>query len=141
MTMDAFISTAMSRRWLTLLFMALVFLPIAAGTGRLVEVDVDFRNHFSTDDPRLVALEQLEETYALSDSLLVVMAPQGNTIFTRETLVAVEEMTELLWQTPFVTRVDSITNYSHSWGAEDELFVEALIDDDAGLTESDLERI
>ncbi len=139
--MAAFISLVMSRRWLAVLVSALVFVPIAAGVVRLVEVDVDFRNHFSKDDPRLVALEQLEDTYALSDSLLVAMAPKDGTIFTREALVAVEEMTEQLWQTPFVTRVDSITNYSHSWGVGDELIVEALIDDAAGLTDSDLERI
>ncbi len=139
--MDAFISLAMSRRWLTVLASALFFLPISAGTAWLVEVDVDFRNHFSKDDPRLVALEQLEETYALSDSLLVVMAPDDDTIFTRETLLAVEEMTEQLWLTPYATRVDSITNYSHSWSVGDELFVEALIDDAASLTESDLERV
>ena len=139
--MDAFISLAMSRRWLTVLASVLVCASIAAGVQRLVEVDVDFRNHFSKDDPRLVALERLEETYALSDSLLVVMAPKGGSIFTHEALVAVEEMTEQLWQTPFVTRVDSITNYSHSWADGDELFVEMLIDDAAGLSQRDLERI
>ncbi|MYG27926.1 MAG: MMPL family transporter, partial [Boseongicola sp. SB0677_bin_26] len=139
--MDAFISLVMRRRWLTVLVSALVCISIAAGVVRLVEVDVDFRNHFSKDDPRLVALEQLEETYALSDSLLVVMAPKGGSIFTREALVAVEEMTEQLWQTPFVTRVDSITNYSHSWAEGDELFVETLIDDAAGLSQDDLDRI
>ena len=139
--MDAFISLVMGRRWLTVLVSALVCVSIAAGVVRLVEVDVDFRNHFSKDDPRLVALERLEETYALSDSLLVVMAPKSGSIFTREALVAVEEMTEQLWQTPFVTRVDSITNYSHSWAEGDELFVETLIDDAAGLSQDDLDRI
>ena len=139
--MDTFISLVLQRRWLTLLVVTLVLLPIAAGTGRLVEVDVDFRNHFSKDDPRLVALERLEETYALSDSVLVVMAPKDGTVFTREALLAVEEMTEQLWHTPFVTRVDSITNYSHSWAVGDELFVEALIDDATELSQSDLDRI
>ncbi|MYF88049.1 MAG: MMPL family transporter [Boseongicola sp. SB0676_bin_33] len=139
--MDAFISLAVHRRWLTVLVSALACFAIASGVVRLVEVDVDFRNHFSKDDPRLVALEQLEETYALSDSLLVVMAPQSGAIFTREALTAVEEMTEQLWQTPFVTRVDSITNYSHSWADGDELFVEVLIDEAAALSQDDLERI
>ena len=139
--MDAFISLVMNRRWLTVLASALICISIAAGVLRLVEVDVDFRNHFSKDDPRLVALERLEETYALSDSLLVVMAPKGGSIFTREALMAVEEMTDQLWQTPFVTRVDSITNYLHSWADGDDLFVEVLIDDSAGLSPNDLERI
>ena len=139
--METFISLAMSRRWLTVLVSVLAIFLISAGTVRLVEVDVDFRNHFSKDDPRVVALDQLEETYALSDSLLVALAPKDGTIFTREALMAVEAMTEQLWHTPYVTRVDSITNYSHSWAVGDELIVESLVEDAAGLTESDLERI
>ena len=140
-TMETFISLAMSRRWLTVMVSVLAIFLISAGTVRLVEVDVDFRNHFSKDDPRVVALDQLEETYALSDSLLVALAPKDGTIFTREALMAVEEMTEQLWYTPYVTRVDSITNYSHSWAVGDELIVESLVEDAARLTESDLERI
>ncbi len=139
--METFISLAMSRRWLTVLVSVLAIFLISAGTVRLVEVDVDFRNHFSKDDPRVVALDQLEETYALSDSLLVALAPKDGTIFTREALMAVEEMTEQLWYTPYVTRVDSITNYSHSWAVGDELIVESLVENAAELTESDLERI
>ena len=52
-----------------------------------------------------------------------------------------EELTEQLWQTPYVTRVDSIANYSHSEGFEDELTVEPLIDDAISLSDDDLERI
>ena len=112
-----------------------------AGAQHIVNVDVDFRNHFSKDDPNLVALEEMEETYAFSDTVLLAVAPQSGTIFTRETLVALEEMTEQLWRTPYVTRVDSITNYSHSEGLEDELIVEPLVDDAASLSDADIERI
>ena len=36
--------------------------------------------------------------------------------FTQETLVAIEELTEQLWRTPYATRIDSISNYTHSEG-------------------------
>ena len=116
-------------------------LALAAGARHLVEVDVDVRNHFGKDDPNIVALERLEDTYSLSDAALVAVAPQNGTIFTRESLVAIEEMTEQLWQTPYVTRVDSITNHSHSEGFEDELVVEPLVDDASSLSDDDIERI
>ena len=131
----------MRRRWLTILLSLLVVLALAAGAQRIVAVDVDFRNHFSSDDPRLLALEQLEDTYAISDTALVAVAPQSGTVFTREALVAIEELTEQLWRTPFVTRVDSIANYSHSEGFEDELIVEPLIDDASSMSDDDIERI
>ena len=131
----------MGRRWLTILLSLLVMLVLAAGARYLVEVDVDVRNHFGNDDPHIIALEQLEDTYSLSDAALVAVAPKNGTIFTRETLVAIEELTEQLWRTPYVTRVDSITNYSHSEGFEDELVVDPLIDDAGSLSDEAIERI
>ena len=141
MTLESCISLVMGRRWLTILLSLLVMLVLAAGARYLVEVDVDVRNHFGNDDPHIVALEQLEDTYSLSDAALVAVAPQSGTIFTRETLVAIEELTEQLWRTPYVTRVDSIANYSHSEGFEDELVVDPLIDDAGSLSDEDIERI
>ena len=141
MYLESFLSFAMGRRWLTILVSLLVTLVLAAGARHLVEVDVDVRNHFGKDDPNIAALERLEDTYALSDAALVAVAPRSGTIFTREALVAIEEMTEQLWQTPYVTRVDSITNHSHSEGFEDELVVEPLVDDAGSLSDDDTERI
>ncbi len=130
-----------NRRWLTILLSLLVMLVLAAGATRLTVVDVDFRNHFGESDPHLIALEQLEETYALSDVVLVAIAPHNGTIFTPETLVAIEELTEQLWRTPYATRVDSISNYTHSEGFEDELVVEQLVDEASSLSDTDIQRI
>ncbi len=141
MNLDSFIALLMKRRWLTILLSLLVMLALASGARNITVVDVDVRNHFSNDDPHIVALDQLEDTYSLSDGALVAVAPQSGTIFTRETLVAIEEMTNRLWRTPYITRVDSLANYSHSEGLEDELIVEPLIDDAASLSDDDIERI
>ncbi|MXZ47925.1 MAG: MMPL family transporter [Rhodothermaceae bacterium] len=141
MNLESCISMIVTRRWLTIVLSLLVMLILAAGATRLIVVDVDFRNHFSKSDPHLLALEQLEETYALSDVVLVAVAPHNGTIFTRETLVAIEEMTKQLWRTPYATRVDSISNYTHSEGFEDELVVEQLIDEASSLSDTDIQRI
>ncbi|MCY3873733.1 MAG: MMPL family transporter [Rhodobacteraceae bacterium] len=141
MNIEACTALVVGRRWLTVLLSVLVILALAAGARNIIVVDVDVRNHFGHDDPHIIALEQLEDTYALSDSALVAVAPKTGTIFTREALVAIEELTERLWHTPYVTRVDSITNYSHSEGFEDELVVEPLVANAGSLGEDDLERI
>ncbi|MDE0382518.1 MAG: MMPL family transporter [Defluviicoccus sp.] len=141
MNLESFIALVMGRRWLTALLSLLFMAGLAAGAGRIVAVDVDVRNHFGKDDPHIVALERLEDTYALSDGALVAVAPKSGTIFTRETLVAIEDLTERLWRTPYVTRVDSITNYTHSEGREDELIVEPLIDEAGSLSDEDIDRI
>ena len=141
MNLDSFVALVMRRRWLTVLLSVLFMAALAAGAGRIVAVDVDVRNHFGKDDPHIVALDRLEDTYALSDAALVAVAPKDGAVFTRETLVAIEELTDRLWRTPYVTRVDSITNYSHSEGLEDELVVEPLIDDAGSLSDKDIERV
>ena len=141
MNLESCISMIVTRRWLTILLSLLFMLALAAGAARLIVVDVDFRNHFGESDPHLIALEQLEETYALSDVVLVAVAPDNGTIFTQETLVAIEELTEQLWRTPYATRVDSISNYTHSEGFEDELVVEQLIDEASSLSDTDIQRI
>ena len=141
MNLESCIAMIVARRWLTILFSLLVMLAFAAGATRLTVVNVDFRNHFDKSDPHIVALEQLEDTYALSDVALVAMAPHNGTIFTQETLVAIEELTEQLWRTPYATRVDSISNYTHSEGFEDELVAEPLIDEASSLSDTDIERI
>ncbi len=89
MNLESCIALVMGRRWLTILLSLLVVLALTAGTLYIVQVDVDYRNHFSEDDPQLIALEQLEDTYAISDTALVAVAPQNGTIFTRETLIAI----------------------------------------------------
>ena len=141
MNLASCITLVMDRRWLTILFSLLVILALAAGARHIVAVDVDVRNHFGKNDPHIIALEQLEETYSLSDAALVAVAPQSGTVFGRDELVAIEELTEQLWRTPYATRVDSIANHSHSEGFEDELIVEPLIDDAASLSNEDIERI
>ena len=141
MNLDSYITTVVNRKWLAVLLSSVVMVILAAGAQYLAVVDVDVRNHFGKDDPHIIALEQLESTYALSDVALVAVAPQKGTIFTQESLVAIEEITEELWRTPYATRVDSIANYSHSEGYEDELIVEPLIDDASTLTDADIERI
>ena len=141
MNLESSIALVMGRRWLTILLSLIVMIALAAGAMFIVNVDVDVRNHFSKQDPHIVALEQLEDTYALSDAALVTVAPRNGTVFTREALVAIEDLTERLWHTPYVTRVDSIANYSHSEGREDELIVERLIDNAGSLGDSDIQRI
>ena len=141
MNLASCIAFVMNRQWLTILLSLLVMLALAAGAQRIVAVDVDVRNHFGRHDPHIIALEQLEETYSLSDAALVGVAPQSGTVFGRDELVAIEELTEQLWRTPYATRVDSIANYSHSEGLEDELIVEPLIDDAGSLSDEDIERI
>ena len=138
---SGFFDLVVGRPAWTIAISFLVIAVLTAGVQQLITVNVDLRNHFNDDDPHLIKLEHFEDLYALSDGVLVVVAPSNDTIFTRDTLVAVENLTEALWQTPYSTRVDSITNYSHIEGQEDTLIVEPLVDDAKFLDNRKIEQI
>ena len=140
MDLESCIAFILRRRWLTILLSVLVIAALAAGAPQ-IGVDVDYRNYFDKKDPHLVALERLEDTYAVADSAFVAVAPKNGTVFTRKTLAVIEQLTEQLWRTPYVTRVDSLSNYSHSEGHEDELVVETLVEDADALSDDDIKRI
>ena len=141
MSRSSFFDLVVGRNVWTTVVMLVVVAVFAAGLQHLITVKVGVRNHFSADDPLLIKLEEFEETYAVSDSVLIIVAPPNDTIFTREALVAIDQLTETLWHTPYSVRVDSLTNYLHTEGTADSLIVEQLVDDAALLDEAKIERI
>ena len=58
-----------------------------------------------------------------------VLAPADGMVFTPETLSAVEWLTEQAWQIPYSIRVDSVTNFQHTYAEGDDLIVEDLVMD------------
>lgn len=127
-------------RWIVIVISAVVMFTTSVGIG-FIGTTNDFRSLFDDDNPQVILLDALEETYGKSDSGIIAIAPQGSTVFTREALSVVEELTEEAWQVPYSTRVDSLTNYLHSWARGDELIVEPLVSDAMSLSDSGVERI
>ena len=59
----------------------------------------------SKENPQLLALEALENTYNRMNTVLFVVAPKDGNVFTRETLGMIEELTEAAWQMRFLFAV------------------------------------
>ncbi len=140
MQLDSYLHVVLSRRWLVVSLVSLFMLFMATGAQYLTVSD-DLRSMLSKDDPKLIAFDALEATYSASNTVLVALAPQEGSVFTRETLGAIEELTEAAWQAPYSSRVNSLTNYSHSEAFGDDLVVAALVDDAQSLSDTDLARI
>ena len=138
--LDRYIAAILRRRWPVVVLATLAMLVMTAG-ARFIGVTNDYRSLFSEDDPQLAALEALEDTYSVSHTALIAVAPREGSVFTRETLGAVEELTEAAWRTPYSNRVDSLTNYSHSEAFGDDLVVAPLVDDAQSKSDEELARI
>ncbi len=112
----------------------------AAGMARLSN-DPDNRVFFAEDDPKLIALEQLEDTYTKSDNIFIALAPDSGSVFTVDALAAIIELTDQAWQIPYSSRVDSLSNYQHTQADGDDLIVADLFDTESILAEAAPERI
>lgn len=152
---DRYAAAISHRRWPVIVLATLLMLVVTGG-ARFIGVTNDYRSMFAEDNPQLAAYDALEDTYSASHAALIAVAPRAaapregsagegsareGSVFTREVLGAVEALTEAAWQTPWSTRVDSLTNYSHSEAYEDDLIVAPLVEDARSLDDADLARI
>ena len=138
--LDRYIDVVLRRRWLVVAIVGLVMLAVSAGAA-FIRVSNDYRIMFREDDPQLATLDALETTYSESRAVLIALAPHEGSIFTRESLAALEELTETAWQVPYSSRVNSLTNFSHSEAFKDDLIVGPLVEDAASLSDADLTRV
>ena len=140
MQLERYIAAILHRRWLVVVLATLVMLAITAG-ARFITVTNDYRVLFSADNPQLAAFDALENTYSVSNAALIAIAPRDGSVFTRKALGAIEELTEAAWRAPYSSRVNSLTNYTHSEAFEDDLVVAPLVEDASALSDTDVVRI
>ncbi|MDE2789904.1 MAG: MMPL family transporter [Paracoccaceae bacterium] len=138
--LDRFTAFVLNRRWPVLALAAVVMLMAAAGAPRLT-VSGSYRVLFGEDNPHLLAFDAVQDTYSASRSALVAVAPREGSVFTRETLDAIEQLTEAAWQTPYSVRVTSLTNYFHTEADGDDLTIEPLVEDAVSLSDAELDRV
>jgi predicted RND superfamily exporter protein len=124
-----------------LIFLILVLVIWAASGMRFLQFKSDYRMFFSEDNPQLLAFEKLQDTYTKSDNVLFAIAPKDGKVFTVEVLAMLEQMTEMAWQMPYSSRVDSIANFQYSRAVEDDIIVEDLISEAEQLTASQIQEI
>ncbi len=122
--------TMIARRWLVIAGAVALAAVIGSGAGRL-EFSTNYRVFFSEANPELQAFENLQNTYTKNDNFFFVIEPRSGSAFDAETLAAVEQLTEAAWQIPYAIRVDSVSNFQHTYAIEDDLIVEDLVSDAA----------
>ncbi len=119
--------------------LALTFL-FAYGAKSLY-LETDYKIYFEDDEPQLVAHESMEDMYTKTDNLIVLLRAKDGQLFTQRMLGLVFDITEQGWQTPFVMRVDSVTNFQHTSADGDDLLVEDLVLDPADLSPQKIQRV
>ncbi|MFT5505423.1 MAG: putative RND superfamily exporter protein, partial [Gammaproteobacteria bacterium] len=127
-------------RFLTIIASIFVVLAMGSGAQHLTFTN-DYRVFFGEENPQLVAFENLQDTYAKNDNVMFLLVPEDGKVFTVPVLEAVAWLTEKSWETPYSTRVESLSNYQHTAAEGDDLIVEDLAYEPSSLSKADLERI
>lgn len=121
-----------NRKWLMVASMML--LAALAYGGKNLYFESDYKIFFKPDNPHLKTYNRLQEAFVKDDGMTFIVAPEDGDVFTTDTLLLIEELTEFGWQMPFSSRVDSLTNYQHTYAEGDDLIVIDLIEDAASAT-------
>ena len=125
--------------WVILAFLVFAF-AAASGAQKLV-FKSDYRIFFDDENPQLVAYESMQKIYNKSDNVTFIIVPKGDTVFTPEHLKGLTMLTKASWQIPYSTRVNSLTNFQHTYAEEDDMIVSNLVNNPESLTPLQLENI
>lgn len=134
-----------SHAWLALLLS--VSLAVLAASGlQFFLSDPDYRVYFAPDNPELTAFERMEANYARNDNGIFVITPGDGEVFTRETLAAIEWLTDEMELLPMSGRIDSLTNFRNAQGTIDEYGEEgidspSLVEAAATLSDAELSTL
>lgn len=96
---------------------------------------------FAPDDPHLLAEQRLKDTYGREDNILIVIDASSSDVFTREHLVALEQLTNSAWLIPYARRVDSLANFLHPAVDGDDITIAPLVENADQLNAADIATV
>ena len=122
-----FAERVLARRWLVILTTLLLVAAASSGIA-LLEFSANYRIFFDEDNPQLLALEELENTYGKNENVAFLIVPDNGDATSQNALSAAVWLTEAAWQTPYTRRVDSLANFQYTTAEGDDLYVRDLVD-------------
>ena len=122
-----FAERVLKARWPVILA-TLFFVAVASSGIFLLEFSANYRIFFDEDNPQLLALEALEDTYGKNENVAFLIVPDDGDATSQKALSAAVWLTEAAWQIPYSRRVDSLANFQYTTAVGDDLYVRALVD-------------
>ena len=121
-----FAELVLAHRWLVILATLFLVAVASSGIARL-EFSANYRIFFDDDNPQLLALEALENTYGKNENVAFLIVPDDGDATSERALSAAVWLTEAAWRTPYTRRVDSLANFQYTTAEGDDLYVRDLV--------------
>lgn len=105
-------------------------------------VETDWKIWFDEDSQIIKNFEKFKETFGSDDRLMIALRSEDG-IFKKDILKNIQKITDELWKTKLIARVDSISNYQYVYVSkddEDEIIVEDFLADIDSLSTQDLKE-
>lgn len=115
-----------SHPWWIVVSLTLLLVFMSVGAKNLY-FRGDYRVFFKEDNPQRVAYEKMQRIFTKNESVSIVISRPDGTLFNETSLSLIKRLTDDSWQVPLTTRVDSITNFQHTYAQDDDLVVEDLL--------------
>ncbi|WP_345988916.1 MMPL family transporter [Sulfurimonas sp. HSL1-2] len=139
MNIDRFVDGIIRLRWWAALLIPLITLALASQL-RYLQFEGSYRIWFGEESPILRQYDDFRSVFGNDDALLI-MFRDDHGVFNPKALGVVERITEALWQTTDIARVDSLTNYQYVHSDPeypDDVIVEDFIGDPSALSPEQL---
>ncbi len=142
MKKENFALAVIKYRW-----MIVILIPLLIGIIFILNiykagVETDWKIWFDKNSKVMKNFTHFKKTFGSDDRIMIILS-HNDTIFKKDVLKNIKNITEALWQTKLIARVDSITNYQYSYVSskdEDEIIVEDFIKNIVSLSQKDLEE-
>ena len=76
------------------------------------EMDGSYRIWFGEESKTLKDYDNFRKTFGNDDGVVIILKDEKG-IFSKKALASIDRITEALWKTKYVARVDSLTNYQY----------------------------
>jgi len=139
--MKNFVNKIIKLRWFIAILIPLITFTMASSLKNL-EFEGSYRIWFGEESQILHQYDDFRAIFGNDDAITITFSsPDG--IFTKEALLSIQNITQKLWETEYIARVDSITNYQYvhqSAEDPDDVLVEDFIEDVLLYSKAELNR-
>ncbi|QOP42172.1 efflux RND transporter permease subunit [Sulfurimonas marina] len=128
--MKRFVENIIRFRWWIVILIPLLTI-ILGYQLKNVQFDGSYRIWFGKDSEALQKFDKFRSVFGNDDSIVIILEDEKG-IFNKKALASIERLTQMLWETRFIARVDSLTNYQYIHKDQeypDEIVIENFIED------------
>ena len=139
--MKKFVDLIIKLRWIIAIVIPIITILFAL-QFKHIQFDGSYRIWFGENSQTLKQYDEFRDIFGNDDAIIIVFHDEDG-VLNKKALGVIDRLTEKLWQTKYIARVDSLTNYQYIHADEeypDDILVENFIEDYRSLSPQELKE-